>query len=38
MLVRAISGFGWVKSLAVAGGSVILTIIILGLLASIGLI
>ncbi len=38
MLVRAMSGFGWVKSLAAAGGSVILTIIILGLLASIGLI
>jgi hypothetical protein len=38
MLVKAMSGFGWIKSLAAAGGSVILTIIILGLLASIGLI
>lgn len=36
-LIRAISGFGWVKSLAAAAGSVVLTILILGLLASIGL-
>jgi hypothetical protein len=38
MAVRAISGFSYGKSIAAAIGSVILTIVILGLLASIGLI
>ncbi len=38
MAVKAISGFSWVKSIASAVGSVILTVLILGLLSSIGLI